>query len=51
MGQFSQGASRALYSQVLRYGFRTISGSTLGVRVDAPATAASARTSNRISGP
>src|SRR5689334_7242796 len=48
MGQLSQGAPRALYSQVLRYGFRTISGSTLGVSVDAPATAASARKSGRI---
>jgi hypothetical protein len=35
MGHFSQGTSRALPSQVLKYGFRTIKGMTGGVRDEA----------------
>ena len=51
MGQFSHGGSRAWYSHVLRYGFRTIRGRALGVRVDALARATSARREeNRIVG-
>lgn len=34
MGHLLHGKSRALASQVLRYGFRTINGSTGGVRVE-----------------
>jgi hypothetical protein len=39
MGHFFHGTSRALPSQVLKYGFRTIRGSTGGVRVEQLATA------------
>lgn len=50
MGQSSHGAFRAFPSHVLRYGLRTNNGRTLGVSVDALATAASARKSNLIFG-
>lgn len=43
MGQCCHGTSRALGSHVLRYGFRTMSGSTGGVRVDAVAYATIAK--------
>jgi len=48
MGHFSHGSSRAPVSQVLRYGLRTSKGRTGGVSVEALATAASTRRSNRI---
>ncbi len=34
MGHLLHGTSRALASQVLKYGFRTINGNTGGVRVE-----------------
>ena len=44
MGQWLHGASRASGSQVLKYGLRTVSGSTGGVSLEASATdSASAR--------
>jgi hypothetical protein len=43
MGHLLHGTSRALPSQVLKYGFRTISGSTGGVRVEQLATAGRSR--------
>jgi len=43
MGHSVQGASRAWLSHVLRYGLRTINGTTEGVSVDAPARAAKAK--------
>lgn len=46
MGQCSQGTSRALPNQVLRYGLRTISGRTGGVKVEAPTVTATARSEN-----
>jgi hypothetical protein len=52
MGHLSHGGLRALGSHVLRYGLRTISGRTGGVRMDvADDTAASeaSRTDNRSS--